>query len=627
MARRWRQRACVRRAALRLELFEVASAASGRPDVFGILRARCCRCNKRQQQYNSPEAEHAPIIDRGTMVRRLIFGAALLLAASLALAAPRLAWKGAQVNTLGAPSPDGRWLSFADPATGELAVRDLRTGEIRFVTHKGPAEKGQFAYFSIIGPDSQQVAYAWFNEQGFYELRLAEIPDADEAPALPRTLYRNLESGFVQPCAFSPDGKQILTLFFRRDNVSQIALVSVADGASTPLRSLSWIYPKRMDFSPDGRSLIYDNASEPGSYERDIFLLSPDGSAETRLQAGPANDLFPLWSPTGDAVIFSSDRSGKPGIWSMPVVEGKPSGDPQLLADDMGRFLLLGLTRQGDLYVGRRTSQSAVLSVDSVTGDVKRILPEAEGDVRGAAVSPDGSTIAYLAPTGTENYGLESRSVRLYSLMQKLSEPLPVKLAHVERLQWSPDGSKLLLAGSDRRARNGVFLYDIAAATSTPLYLEDEADFRGVDAAWSAAGDAVWIVRQGESLILHNLETREQLPVIRAGSDQRTRLPATSPDGVQLAYALIEDSGGGNIFVRNLETNRSTRILQLPDGQLTDLTWSRDSNEILVGITSNAGLRLWLVDSDGTAMRPAPDSPRTASDCSSQRIMSPRSFG
>jgi Tol biopolymer transport system component len=541
------------------------------------------------------------------MTRRLILCAALLLAASHGLAAPRLVWAGPQVNTLGAPSPDGRWLSFADPATGELAVRDLRTGETRFVTRKSESDKGQFAYFSVFGPDSRQVAYAWFNQEGFYELRLTVIPEGDARPARPRTLYRNREAGFVQPCAFSPDGKQILTLFFRRDNVSQIALVSVADGAAAPLRSLSWIYPKRMDFSPDGGSLVYDNASEPDAYERDIFLLSPDGSAETRLLGGPANELFPLWGPAGDAVIFSSDRAGAPGIWSLPVVGGKPAGEPRMLAGGMGRFLLLGLTRQGDLYVGKRTGKSAVLSVDAETGRAERALPEQEGDVRGAVSSPDGSTIAYLSPAASENYGLESRGVRLYSVTQSVSQPLPVKLAHVERIWWRPDGAQLLVAGSDRRARNGVFVHDIAGATTSPLYLEDEADFRGVDAAWSADGKGVWFVRRGKSLVLLDLESRQERTVIEAGPGETIRLPASSPGGGHMAYALSRAAGGGDVFVWSAEAQLSRHVLRLPSGTLTDLAWSPDARGILVGTRSSTGLRLWIVGADGAAMRQGPE--------------------
>ena len=548
-----------------------------------------------------------PIIVRGTMVRYFNLSVALLLASLVAPAGPRLIWKGPQVNTLGAPSRDGRWLSFADPESGELAVRDLSTGEVRFLTRKSPAEAGQFAYFSVIAPDSRHVAYAWFNEQGFYELRLTAIPDDDATPVVPRTLYRNPEAGFVQPCAFSPDGKQILTLFFRRDNVSQIALVSVADGSSAPLRSLSWIYPKRMDFSPDGSGLVYDNASEPGSYERDIFLLATDGSAETRLHAGPANDLFPLWSPAGDAVIFSSDRSGAPGIWSLPVADGKASGSPRLLADQLGRFLLLGLTRQGDLYVGRRAGNSEVLSVDAGTGFAEPLIPGVDGDARGAAASPDGSTIAYLVRSGPENYGVESRGVRLYARAQKSSKPLPVELAHVERLEWSPDGLKLLLAGSDRRARNGVFIYDIASATITPFYLEDGADFRGVDAAWSADGKAVWYVRRGKALVLHDLESRAERAIVQAGTGETIRLPAVSSDGEKVVYALVTDSGAGNVFVWSSRTQSSQHVLVIPSGKLTDLRWNPDSTEILVGAAMSAGQRLWFVGADGKSIRPGPE--------------------
>ncbi len=91
-------------------------------------------------------------------------------------ATPRVVWQGPDVNTLGAPSRDGRWLSYVDVATGDLAVRDLASGENRFVTRKDPGKAaGEFAYFSVISPDGRTVALAWFNSEGFYDLRLAKI--------------------------------------------------------------------------------------------------------------------------------------------------------------------------------------------------------------------------------------------------------------------------------------------------------------------------------------------------------------------------------------------------------------------------------------------------------------------
>ncbi len=553
------------------------------------------------------------------MPMQRILGPVWLLAALLAALAapapgtepgdplePRLVWQGKQVNTLGAPSPDGRWLSFADRASGNLAVRDLHTGEVRFVTRKSEEQQGEFAYFSVVGPDSKQVAYAWFNEAGFYELRLAPIPAPGAAVSPPRTLYRNPEAGFVQPCAFSPDGKQILTLFFLKNNVSQIALVSAADGTMRPLRSLSWIYPKRMDFSPDGRFLIYDNNAERGAAERDIFLLAADGSAETRLLAGPANELFPLWSRAGEAVIFSSNRSGQAAIWSQPLAGGRAKGEPRLLAEGLGRFLLLGLTNAGELYLGRRRGGSQLLTVDFKSGSHRPALPQSKEETLSGAVSPDGSTIAYLLLTGAENYGLGSRAVGLYSIEQEVAKRLPVRLAHVEWLAWSPDGAKLLLAGSDRRARNGIFEYDLAGGLTHALHIDPQADVRGVEAAWSPDGKSIWFVRGGVALIRRDLESRKEEEILRPEPGVRVRLPAPSADGRRLAYALVHPHGGGDIFLLNQRKGSSTKLLTLPSGELTDLVWRPDGKELLVGTASAGGVRLWRVASNGDSIRSGP---------------------
>jgi hypothetical protein len=128
-------------------------------------------------------------------------------------------------------------------------IRELTTGNFRPLTAKTVGSK-EFAYFSAISRDSSKVAYAWFNDEGFYDLRVVNIDGSAS-----RILYRNEQAGFVQPCAWSPDGKQILTLFFRKDNISQIALVPVDGGPPKILRSLNWVYPNLWIFLPTVASL------------------------------------------------------------------------------------------------------------------------------------------------------------------------------------------------------------------------------------------------------------------------------------------------------------------------------------------------------------------------------------
>ena len=527
------------------------------------------------------------------------------------MAAARAVWQGPEVNTLGAPSRDGRWLSYVDPSSGDLAVRDLKSGGKRFVTRKDPAtQDGEFAYFSVISQDGATAAFAWFNDEGFYDLRLAEIPAEGGAPEPPRVLYRNREAGFVQPCAFSPDGKHVLTLFFRRDNISQIALVSTEDGATRTLKSLNWVYPKRMDFSPDGRWIVYDNLSADQAEERDIFVLAVDGSSETRLLEGPANDLFPLWSPDGREILFASDRSGSTGVWAAAVEGGRAAGEPRLLRDGLGRPLPLGLTAAGDLYYGLRTGRSDVY----VTAFEASELPEptiadTPGHNFGAVFSPDGSTLAYLSLRGSENYGQEHRAVLLYSIAQKESQELPVRLAHVERIAWAPNGRRLLLAGSDRRARGGLFEYDLETRRTSPVVLHPKADYRGLEGTYSASGREIFYVRPGppHTLVYWNAAGRSEQPVHTARGNSRFSSPAVSPDGSRLAFAVLEPEGEGtgDILVLGLASRTAKKLLTLPSGRLTDLAWMPDGDELLVGTEGSSGAQLWRVSTAGDSIQPA----------------------
>ncbi len=50
----------------------------------------------------------------------------------------RRVWSGSDFNFyFNEPSPDGRYISEINYATGNLAVRDLMTGELVLVTHHG----------------------------------------------------------------------------------------------------------------------------------------------------------------------------------------------------------------------------------------------------------------------------------------------------------------------------------------------------------------------------------------------------------------------------------------------------------------------------------------------------------
>ena len=481
----------------------------------------------------------------------------VILATCLAAAAqtPRTLWIGEHVNLLGTPSRDGSWLSFVDHSTGNLAIRNLSTGLVKFLT-ANQRESKEFAYFSTISPDSQQVAYAWFNAQGFYDLRVTALEGKS------RILFQNEESGFVQPCAWTPDGKHILTLFFRKDNISQIALVPVAGGPPRILKSLNWVYPKKMDISPDGKFIVYDTFTKDGGPNRALFVLATDGSTETRLTEAAGSQLFPLWSPDGKFVYYASDTTGGMAMHRIRF----PGGKPEPVAANLGRFLPLGITTSGDLLFGSRFGGIDIL-VGSTTQlnksqPVSRLFPGLNSH---PAFSLDGERLAYLSRRGTENFGQESRVIVVRDSAGSEKE-VPSRMAHIEAVRWSPDGSSLLVSGSDRNGRAGLFRINADSNENqnpVPIAIDENASFRGMPGTW--IDGAVVYIKNGQELRRHPLGKEPDELLYNAPAADVLHGVTASKDGSVIAVGYANGFLGirrnGQIVLRKTPLNRATEVV------------------------------------------------------------------
>src|SRR5512139_1956760 len=119
----------------------------------------------------------------------------------------RLLWSGPEAAISGAPSPDGKHLSFTDWSTGDLAVRDLETGKNRRLTNKGSWDQSDDqADSSLWSPDGTQIAFEWETDGNQrLELRVVGL----EGSGL-RTLYRAGEDEWATLYGWSPDGRHIL---------------------------------------------------------------------------------------------------------------------------------------------------------------------------------------------------------------------------------------------------------------------------------------------------------------------------------------------------------------------------------------------------------------------------------
>lgn len=343
----------------------------------------------------------------------------------------------ADLKFTGAASPDGKYISYVDWTSGDVAVHELATGKNRRLTNKGWPE---YPGTSVFSPDSQQVAFSCMKQGGGYELRLVGIDGSG-----PRVLYSSEEKtvAYMEVHDWSPDGNLILATFYSPDYNPQLVLVAVPDGAVRVLKTFRLrSNPGRIYFSPDGRFVAYSAATQQDSPHRDIFLLNTDGSGEVPVVAHPADDFVLGWVPDGKRLVFASDRTGTMSAWLLTVVDGKPQGAVELIKAELGHFHQMGLTRSGSFYYGVLSGQQNVhtATLDMEQGTLitppAEAMQHAEGYNWAPAWSPDGRYLACLSHQPVRRPLLLIRSVeskQVRELAPNLSAPLVCGWARADR--------------------------------------------------------------------------------------------------------------------------------------------------------------------------------------------------
>jgi hypothetical protein len=120
----------------------------------------------------------------------------------------------------------------------------------------------------------------------------------------------------------SPNGRQV-AFVTQRSGTSNLEVAELEDIPGTRrvlLRSRPYDQVFTPRFSPDG-SRIAVSAWRKGGY-RDILLVDPQSGAIRELTHDRAIDTGPTWSPDGQRVYFSSDRSGIANIYAYELSSG-----------------------------------------------------------------------------------------------------------------------------------------------------------------------------------------------------------------------------------------------------------------------------------------------------------------
>jgi Tol biopolymer transport system component len=516
-------------------------------------------------------------------------------------------WTWPDLTVFGSSSPDGRFLSFVDWTTGDLAIRVIATGKQRRVTNKGvwDDEHPGYAIISRWSPDSKQLVYTWVTANNNSELRTVGIDGSG-----PRTLVKEKEEEWIDPADWSPDGKYVLaTIAKGPDKKTDLVLVSATDGTLRKIKTQetgNTIAIGGYLFSPDGLYIAYNRSQNKGTLEHDIFLLASDGSHETPLIQHPADDYLLGWLPDGKRLLFASDRYGSFDAWIIHVEEGKPQGIPVLAQRNIGLIKALGLTKDGSLYYSTPGSLFDIYTalINPETGQIvtppEKMHLTYEGSNMGPNWSPDGKELVYTSMRGPRRkqyticiYSDETGEIRELLFDRKLVYP-----------RWTPDG-RHIYAQAIVGDGQGIYRIDVQTEEAALFIDNKEKDYLynaqiSVDGKWIVYGRDD-CTENFSQILCRDLETGQEKEIDRAPFDNNTY--ALSPDTKRLALLLRTEENLRVLKVASFPGGTPKEIHRFAQGGRwpIDIDWSPDGQYIYFSNDPDGDGKweLWRIPSKG----------------------------
>jgi serine/threonine protein kinase len=199
-----------------------------------------------------------------------------------------------------------------------------------------------------------------------------------------------------------------------------------------------------VSISPDGRLVAFEQTVS-GARATDISVLDFARSIPIRLTFDDAFDLYPVWSPDGRRIAFSSNRKG---TWDLYLKPATGIGDDELLLgtdqyetsqgswSPDGRFLLYDVGQGGsDIWAMPLDGERKPFPV------VQTAFSEGAG-----RFSPDGKWIAYRSD--------ESGRPEIY--IRQFPVPGPEGKSRISgeggiQVRWRQDGKELFYLGPDNQ--------------------------------------------------------------------------------------------------------------------------------------------------------------------------------
>jgi Tol biopolymer transport system component len=225
----------------------------------------------------------------------------------------------------------------------------------------------------------------------------------------------------------------------------------------------------RPDWSPDSSRIVFARVQgTQNDPNREIFVINADGTGLERLTNNTAHDTRPAWSPDGTEIVFTSDRDDPNPIpclvtgcvFDIYVMNADGTNVRRLTDDpandDMPRFSPDG---NSIVFSSDRTRSRAIYTMDTDGSNIVKLTPDGL-----VAADPDWSAAGdrivfennFCAACGLSDiFMMDADGGNVVQLTQGLGNNIQPR--------WSPDGQKIVFWHQDPPGFNIGDIYTMDA--------------------------------------------------------------------------------------------------------------------------------------------------------------------
>ncbi|HCA81636.1 MAG TPA: hypothetical protein DEP53_18055, partial [Bacteroidetes bacterium] len=261
-------------------------------------------------------------------------------------------------------SADGSKIAFTDWTTGNLVVKDVKSGQITPLTHKTWDESREFAYWKVWSRDGKRIAYVWYGGIDSAQLRVISVDGGN-----PQIVHAH-PGMYLQPKDWTPDGNYIIAKLTRLKEADptegpgqKVVRLSLSSGSYEILYAVDGM-ARGTECSRDGQHIVFGNKLGDEAVGGKVYLYSFTDRSVIQVPGLEASDS-PCWSPDGRFVLYRVMTGQGANLVALEMDKGKAVGRPIVIGTNLAETVRrrAGVTNE-HLNAYLRKSEALLLSAE-----------------------------------------------------------------------------------------------------------------------------------------------------------------------------------------------------------------------------------------------------------------------